>query len=134
MALHRLGITQHLINSGIARLEEIRNAEGHLENAYVRVDREKVLSHGKEASGKLLVELQVRKSTADGAGAREYYTNLTKPSDHWAGEIRDLVLKKKLVRCDFLSSWSGRLKYMSLAASQSLCAAQHCHCRRRGSA
>ena len=98
MPFHRLGITQHLINSGIARLEEIRDAEGHLVNAYVRVDREKVLSHGKEASGKLLVELQVRKSTADGAGAREYYTNLTKPSDHWAGEIRDLVLKKKLVR------------------------------------
>ncbi|KAH6918593.1 dipeptidyl peptidase III [Coprinopsis sp. MPI-PUGE-AT-0042] len=94
----RLGITQHLINSGIARLEEIRDADGHLENAYVRVDREKVLSHGKEASGKLLVELQVRKSTADGAGAREYYTNLTKPTDHWAGEIRDLVLKKKLPR------------------------------------
>ncbi|EFI28378.1 dipeptidyl peptidase III [Coprinopsis cinerea okayama7 len=94
----RLGITQHLIASGIARLEEIRDADGKLENAYVRVDRAKVLTHGKEAAGKLLVELQVRKSTADGAGAREYYTQLTKPSDTWAGEIRDLVLKKKLPR------------------------------------
>jgi dipeptidyl-peptidase III len=48
--------------------------------------------------GKLLVELQVRKSTADGAGALLFYTQLTKPLSGWEGEIRDLVLKKKLVR------------------------------------
>ena len=32
-----MGITQHLIKSGIARLEEIRAADGSLENIYVRV-------------------------------------------------------------------------------------------------
>lgn len=37
--LDRLGITQHLIKSGIARLEEIRGADGKLENAYVRVSK-----------------------------------------------------------------------------------------------
>lgn len=62
-----------------------------------QVDREAVLSKGREVAGKLLIELQVRKSTADGAGAREFYTNLTKPISGWDGEIRDLVLKKKLV-------------------------------------
>jgi len=98
----RLGITQHLMSAGIASIEEIRGADGKLENAYVRVDRQKVLSHGKEAAGKLLVELQVRKSTADGAGARAYYADLTKPSDSWAGELRDLVLKKKLPRKVFV--------------------------------
>jgi dipeptidyl-peptidase-3 len=56
-----------------------------------------VLSHGKTVAGKLLVELQVRKSTADGAGAREFYTQLTTPLPGWEGEIRDFVLKKKLV-------------------------------------
>ena len=35
--LARLGITQHLIHSGIASLEEVRNANGTLENLYVRV-------------------------------------------------------------------------------------------------
>ncbi|THH01420.1 hypothetical protein EW026_g1264 [Hermanssonia centrifuga] len=94
----RLGITQHLIKSGIARLEEIRSADGTLENAYVRVDREKVLSHGRDAAGKLLIDLQVRKSTADGAGARKFYTELTTPFPGWDGEIRDLVLKKKQPR------------------------------------
>lgn len=64
----------------------------------MRVDREKVLTEGRDAVGKLLVELQVRKSTADGAGARAFYTELTTPFPGWDGEIRDLVLRKKLVR------------------------------------
>ncbi|KAI0751198.1 aflatoxin-detoxifizyme [Daedaleopsis nitida] len=98
----RMGIFQHLIKSGIARVEEIRAADGTLENAYVRVDREKVLKEGKDAAGKLLVELQVRKSTADGAGARDFYTELTTPFPGWDGELRDLVLRKKLPRKVFV--------------------------------
>ncbi|KAG6897567.1 hypothetical protein C0992_000155 [Termitomyces sp. T32_za158] len=98
----RLGITQHLINSGIARLEEVRGANGELENLYVRVDREKVLNEGKDAVGKLLISLQVYKSTADGAGARKFYNNLTKPLPGWEGDIRNLVLHKKLPRKIFV--------------------------------
>lgn len=37
MGARRLGITQFLINHGIARLEEVRSADGKLENIYVRV-------------------------------------------------------------------------------------------------
>jgi dipeptidyl-peptidase-3 len=98
----RLGITQFLIEGGLARLEEIRDSDGKLENIYVRVDREKVLSQGKDVVGRLLIELQVRKSTADGAGAKAYYTKLTTPLPGWEGEIRDLVLKKKLPRKIFV--------------------------------
>ncbi|KAF8798016.1 aflatoxin-detoxifizyme [Phlegmacium glaucopus] len=98
----RLGITQHLIHSGIVRLEEVRDVNGGLENLYVRVDRSLVLSKGKEAAGKLLVELQVRKSTADATGSREFYNSLTKPIQGWEGEIRDLVLRKKLPRKIFV--------------------------------
>ncbi|OCH95554.1 aflatoxin-detoxifizyme [Obba rivulosa] len=98
----RLGITQHLIRSGIAWLEEVRADDGVLENLYVRVDRKKVLTQGRDVAGKLLVELQVRKSTADGPGARQFYTALTTPLPGWEGEIRDVVLKKKLPRKLFL--------------------------------
>lgn len=62
-----------------------------------QVDREKVLSRGKEVVGKLLVDLQVRKSTADGAGARKFYTQLTTPLPGWDKDIRDVVFKKKTV-------------------------------------
>lgn len=68
------------------------------------MDRTKVLFHGRDIVGKLLVELQVRKSTADGPGAKEYYTKLTTPLPGWDGEIRDLVLKKKLPRKIFVQS------------------------------
>ena len=92
-----MGITQHLVRSGIARVEEIRNENGQLENMYIRVDREKVLADGRAVSGKLLVDLQIRKSTADGPGARAFYTELTTPLSGWDGELRELVLKKKQV-------------------------------------
>jgi len=98
----RLGITRFLIKEGIAYLEEVRGPDGKLENLYVRVDRMKVLTNGRDVVGKLLVELQVRKSTADGPGANEYYTKLTTPLLGWDGEIRDLVLKKKLPRKIFV--------------------------------
>jgi dipeptidyl-peptidase-3 len=94
----RLGITQHLLASGIARLEKVRDAHGTLVNAFVRVDRAKVLGEGRVAVGKLLVDLQVRKSTADGAGAREFYTSLTRPIPDFDAELRELVLRKKQVR------------------------------------
>ncbi|KAJ7046776.1 aflatoxin-detoxifizyme [Mycena alexandri] len=98
----RLGIMQHLLQSGLVSLEEVRDKDGGLENLFVRVDRSRVLSEGKTVMGKLLVELQVRKSTADGAGARQYYTDLTTPMDVFTPELRNLVLKKKLARKIFV--------------------------------
>lgn len=67
-----------------------------------QVDRSLVLSKGKAAVAKLLIELQVRKSTADAKGSREFYNNLTRPIPGWEGEIRDIVLRKKLVRFWYL--------------------------------
>jgi dipeptidyl-peptidase III len=68
----------------------------------VRVDREKVLSKGREVAGKLLVELQVRKSTADGAGARKFYADLTRPTAGYETDLRDFVLKKRQPRKIFV--------------------------------
>lgn len=70
---------------------------------FLQVDRAKVLAEGKDVVGKLLVELQVLKSTADGPGSKEFYNKLTKPIAGWEGEIRDIVLQKKLVRIQKMS-------------------------------
>lgn len=70
-----------------------------------QVHRQKVLSQGKDVMGKLLVDLQVRKSTADGEGAKKVYTELTTPLQGWDGDIRDIVIARKQVcsiTCDFL--------------------------------
>lgn len=79
-------------------VELLNRSWGLIMKLIFQVDRELVLSKGRDAVGKLLVDLQVRKSTADSVGAREFYLNLTKPRSGWEGEIRDIVLKKKLVR------------------------------------
>ncbi|KDQ14073.1 hypothetical protein BOTBODRAFT_33184 [Botryobasidium botryosum FD-172 SS1] len=98
----RLGITNYLIRGGLARLEEIRNEQGKLENVYIRLDREKVLKDGQKVIGELLTTLQVLKGTADGDGARDFYEKLTQPREGWDGEIRNLVLAKKQPRKIFV--------------------------------
>ena len=71
--------------------------------------------------GRLLLEIQVRKSTADGKGATgqfskgcakalgtdaflpaEFYKKLTAPSSHWVEKLRPLVLDKKQPRKIFV--------------------------------
>ncbi|KAJ7278369.1 aflatoxin-detoxifizyme [Mycena rebaudengoi] len=98
----RFGIMQHLLRSKIVTLEEVRDEDGALENLFVHVDRSLVLSEGKIVMGKLLIELQVRKSTADGTGAQNFYTDLTTPMDIFTEEVRNLVLSKKLPRKIFV--------------------------------
>lgn len=97
------------------------------------MNKEKVLSQGREASGKLLVELQVRKSTADGAGARLFYTELTTPFPGWEGEIRDLVLRKKLVSHGIVIRLGIHgLNMILYSAQESILSAKHIHRKRRG--
>ena len=112
-----MGITQHLVRSGIAHLEQIRSPSSSsspspssssssspstLQNLYIRVDRSKVLSSGRAVAAQLLTSLQVFKSTADGAGARAFYRELTAPLEGWEGEVRDLVVRKKQPRKVFV--------------------------------
>jgi len=52
--------------------------------------------------GRLLVQLQVPKSIADGPGARAFYEKLTAPPPEWEGEIRDFVIAKRLPRRKFV--------------------------------
>ncbi|EUC66484.1 dipeptidyl peptidase III [Rhizoctonia solani AG-3 Rhs1AP] len=98
----RLGITNYFIQEGLAELVEFRDAEDKLEDVHIKLNRDKVLKDGHATMGRLLVELQVRKSVADGEGARAFYDKLTTPRPGWAGEIRDLVLAKKQPRKVFV--------------------------------
>ncbi|MBW0514372.1 hypothetical protein O181_054087 [Austropuccinia psidii MF-1] len=95
----RLGITKWMVDNHIAHLEEVRGHDGVLEDAYIRVDKAAVLKNGKDVMGKLLIELQIRKATADAKGASQFYNKLTTPPTKlWETELRDLVLKKKQPR------------------------------------
>ncbi|KZO99620.1 aflatoxin-detoxifizyme [Calocera viscosa TUFC12733] len=98
----RMGLLKCMIQGGIAKLEEIRSADGTLEDLIIRVDRQAVLKSGRDVFGKLLVDLQIRKSVADGDGARDFYEKLTNPLPNWLGDVRDMVLKKKQPRKIFV--------------------------------
>lgn len=98
-----------------------------------QVDRGKVLTRGKEIVGKLLVDLQVRKSTADGPGARNFYTQLTTPLPGWDKDIRDVVLKKKTVSGFKPILPPFETRYWVHIAPKALCPTKHFHTRRRGS-
>ncbi|KAF8833939.1 dipeptidyl-peptidase III [Paxillus ammoniavirescens] len=94
----RLGITKFMVQEGLVKLKTIYGADNKLENLHVELDRTEVLQNGSKVMGDLLRQLQIRKSVADGAGARAFYTDLTTPPGNWVGELRDLVLKKKQPR------------------------------------
>lgn len=98
----RLGITNHLFKHGLATLDKVHDADGKLVDAFVRVDKAKVLAEGKSVMGKLLVEIQVHKSLGNAKGATQFYKALTAPSEEWIEELRPLVLAKKLPRKVFV--------------------------------
>ncbi|KUJ10851.1 dipeptidyl peptidase III [Mollisia scopiformis] len=56
----------------------------------VRIDRTKILSHGKKALGELIMRLHVYRCTADINAARAYYEGLTHVDDYWL-TVRDIV-------------------------------------------
>ncbi|TNY19974.1 peptidase family M49-domain-containing protein [Rhodotorula diobovata] len=98
----RHGILRWLVQHGIASVDFVRDAGGKLVDAYAKIDREACLARGKEVMGRLLLEIQVRKSTGDGPGATQFYRALTKPDQAWVDELRPLVLAKKLPRKVFV--------------------------------
>lgn len=126
-----MGITLFMIEEKIARLEEVRDANGALTDVWIRVDREALVKHGKQSMGKLLVRLQVPKSIADGEGARQFYEALTTPPASWDGELRDFVLSKRLVRLGFRPFVCYVLTIMFEAAARN-CAAHDCDRGRKG--
>lgn len=64
-----MGITNWLMEHGLVSIEHVHSPSGELTDAYARVNKEEVLKSGKEVMGKLLLEIQVRKSIGDGPGA-----------------------------------------------------------------
>lgn len=84
----RLGIFNRMMEENLATVEYVYDKEDstRLVNAFVKVDREEVLKRGKDVMGRLLVEIQIRKSIGDGQGAEGTYLlpfSLLSPSDSY---------------------------------------------------
>jgi dipeptidyl-peptidase III len=60
----------------------------------LRLDRSKILTHGKPAVGRLLLELHMWRCTGDYRAAKQRYESLTEVTDEWIG-IQDAMAKRQ---------------------------------------
>lgn len=118
---------------GLVTLQEVHSPTGELIDAYARVDKKLVLEKGKEVMGKLLLEIQVRKSTGDAAGATgsSFLSSSTAQSliSHTFS-----VLQGPHQALDALGRQPPPTRPREEASAQDLCPAQHGHRRWRGRA
>ncbi|KAL2845378.1 peptidase family M49-domain-containing protein [Aspergillus pseudodeflectus] len=73
-----------------------------LSDLEIRLDRSKILSHGRPAVEKYLQKLHIYKSTADVEAGKALYDDITSVDEWWGTALRDLVLKNKIPRKVFV--------------------------------
>lgn len=98
--IHRLGITQFLIEGGLARLEEVRDSDGKLENIYVRVSSPALFIFQKQESAiDLYLEFYVSRSTARRfyPKARMLWANFWS-SSKYAKALRTVQVQRHIIR------------------------------------
>ncbi|KAJ3213753.1 hypothetical protein HDU67_002504 [Dinochytrium kinnereticum] len=93
----RFAIFNELLRCGVASISI--SADG--DDAIIRVDRTKILSHGAPAMNEFLMKLHVYKATGDAENGIRWYRDVTSVPDEWSSH-RDIVLKKKLARKVFV--------------------------------
>ena len=71
---------------------------------HVKLDRTKILSHGRPAVEAYLQKLHVYKCTADVEAGTKLYEDVTSVQGDFAGKIRDAVLREKVPRKVFVQA------------------------------
>jgi dipeptidyl-peptidase-3 len=69
----------------------------------VRVDRSRIVSHGKPALGRMLLRLHIYRCTADVQSCREYYEELSRVNAEYL-VWRDVVLAQKIPKWVFVQA------------------------------
>ena len=75
-----------------------------LSDLAVRIDRSKIISHGRPATEKYLQKLQVYKATADIDAGKKMFEGLTTVGKWEADKVRPVVLAKKQPRKVFVQA------------------------------
>ncbi|KAJ5931357.1 hypothetical protein N7516_005846 [Penicillium verrucosum] len=75
-----------------------------LSDLEIRLDRSKILTHGRPAVEKYLQKLHVYKSTADIEAGKGLYDGITSVDSWWGTTVRDVVLKNKVPRKVFVQA------------------------------
>ena len=87
---------------GFTRLDYSRDDD--LSDLTIRVDRAKILSHGRPAVERYLQKLHVYKSTANLEQGKKLYEDMTAVDEFWGGKVRNQVLRRKMPRKVFVQA------------------------------
>ena len=95
----RFSILKTFLETGDGFCKVEYKSENDLSDLTVRLDRTKILSHGRPAVEKYLQQLHVYKSTADLEAGRKMYEEKTKvEGEFWQKGVRDEIIRKKMPR------------------------------------
>ncbi|KAJ5556878.1 Dipeptidyl-peptidase 3 [Penicillium frequentans] len=75
-----------------------------LSDLEIRLDRSKILTHGRPAVEKYLQKLHVYKSTADVEAGKALYDDITSVDSWWGTQVREVVMKNKVPRKVFVQA------------------------------
>jgi dipeptidyl-peptidase III len=92
----RFSILRTFLNAGV-EFCELEYTKDDLSDLTIRLERSKILSHGRPAIEDYLQKLQIYKATADVEAGTKMYDEITTVESFYADKVRPVVLAKKLV-------------------------------------
>jgi len=81
--------------------EGLVNIRQTSDNAFISIDRDKILTVGRKAIGDFLLKLQVFKSTGDVENGTKFYSELSEVSEEFV-KLREIILARKKPRRVFV--------------------------------
>lgn len=99
----RYSILQTFLSAG-KEFASLDYAEDDLSDLSIKLDRAKILSHGRPAVGRYLQKLGIYKATADFKAGSELYDTMTHVNEFWGTKVREQVLRKKTPRKVFVQA------------------------------
>ncbi|OJD38748.1 dipeptidyl peptidase iii [Diplodia corticola] len=99
----RYSILRVFLNAG-KEFCELEYTKDDLSDLTIRLERSKILSHGRVAVEKYLQQLHIYKATADVQAGTKMYNDITHVDDFFADKVRPVVLAKKQPRKVFVQA------------------------------
>lgn len=99
----RYSILQTFLSAG-KEFASLDYAKDDMSDLTIKLDRSKILSHGRPAVEKYLQKLGIYKATADVEAGSKMYNDVTHVDDFWATKIRPEVLRQKMPRKIFVQA------------------------------
>jgi dipeptidyl-peptidase-3 len=99
----RFSILRAFLDAGDDFIKLVHSKED-LSDLEIRLDRSKILTHGRPAVERYLQKLHIYKSTADVTGGTKLYDEVTSVDDWWGTKVREVVLQKKVPRKVFVQA------------------------------